>query len=78
MINYCNFEIIASPIRDVETSFFPLEIISFVLKPSFNTSWTAFSSAFASLSKSREYLKAIAKLKIVAIGFAIPFPAISG
>ena len=26
----------------------------------------------------REYLKAIAKLKIVAIGFARPFPAISG
>ena len=29
-------------------------------------------------NKFSEYLKAIAKLKIVAIGFAIPFPAISG
>ena len=32
----------------------------------------------ASLPKSREYLSAIEKLRIVAIGLAIPFPAISG
>ena len=40
--------------------------------------FTSFSKASDSLSKSSEYLRAIAKLKIVAIGFAIPFPAISG
>ena len=57
MINYCNFEIIASPICDVDISFLPLEIISLVLKPSSKTSWTAFSKAFASLSKLREYFK---------------------
>ena len=28
MINYCNFEIIASPISDVETSFVPFDNIS--------------------------------------------------
>ena len=33
---------------------------------------------YKSFPKSKEYLKAIAKLKIVAIGFAIPFPAMSG
>ena len=57
MNNYCNFEIIASPICDVDNSFFPLEIISFVRKPSSKTSWTAFSKTLASLSKLREYLK---------------------
>ena len=78
MINYCNFEIIASPIVDVETSFVPFDNISFVLNPSSKTFWTAFSKVYASLSKSKVYFNAIAKLKIVAIGFAIPFPAISG
>ena len=52
--------------------------MSLVLRPSFKTDWTAFSKASASLSRSKEYLKAIAKLKIEAIGFAIPLPAISG
>ena len=69
---------IASPICDVVTSFVPFDKMSLVLKPSFNTSCTAFSRASASLSKSNEYLKAIAKLKIVAIGLAILLPAISG
>ena len=78
MINYCNFEIIASPISDVETSFVPFDNISFVLNPSSRTLWTDFSNIFAYLSKSKEYFNAIAKLKIVAIGLAIPFPAISG
>ena len=49
MISYCNFEIIASPILDVDASFIPSDKISFVLKPSFSTSWTAFSRASASL-----------------------------
>ena len=69
---------IASPISDVDTSFAPFDKISFVLKPSFSTIWTAFSNVSASLSSSREYLSAIAKLNIEAIGFAIPLPAISG
>ena len=43
--------------------------MSFVLKPSFNTDCTAFSKASASLSRSKEYLNAIAKLNTVAIGF---------
>ena len=34
---FCKHAIIASPISEVETSFFPLEIISFVLNPSSNT-----------------------------------------
>ena len=74
MLNYCNFEIIASPISDVDTSFMPSERMSFVLKPSFNTACTDFSKASASLSRSKEYLNAIAKLNTVAIGFARPFP----
>ena len=78
MVNYFNFEIIASPISEVDTSFIPLVKISFVLIPSSNTLWTAFSKSSDSLSKFNEYFNAIAKLKIVAIGFAIPFPAISG
>ena len=56
----------------------PSERMSFVLKPSFNTACTDFSKASASLSRSKEYLNAIAKLNTVAIGFARPFPAISG
>ena len=46
-MNYCNFEIIASPIWEVETSFFPSDKMSLVLRPSFNTDWTAFSTASA-------------------------------
>ena len=52
--------------------------MSFVLNPSSSTSCTAFSNASASLSRSKEYLNAIAKLNIVAIGLATPCPAISG
>ena len=48
---------IASPICDVVTSFVPFDKMSLVLKPSFNTSCTAFSRASASLSKSNEYLQ---------------------
>ena len=68
----------ASPIIFVDTSLFPLDIISLVLRPSFRTFWTALSISFASLSKFNEYFKAIEKLKIVAIGLAKPLPAISG
>ena len=50
---------IASPIWEVETSFVPSDKMSLVLSPSFNTDWTAFSSASASLSRSKEYLKAL-------------------
>ena len=38
---HLSFEIIASPICDVDTSFLPLDKISFVLKPSSRTFWTA-------------------------------------
>ena len=41
----------------METSFVPLDKMSFVLNPSFNMSCTAFSSASASLSNSKEYEK---------------------
>ena len=39
---------------------------------------TAFSMAFAGFSKRREYRRSIAALRIVPIGLAIPFPAMSG
>lgn len=39
---------------------------------------TAFSIAFAGFSRRREYRRSIAALRMVPIGFAIPFPAISG
>ena len=59
MISYCNFEIIASPISEVDTSFVPLDEISLVLSPSSKTVCTAFSKTSASLSKSSEYFKAL-------------------
>ena len=62
----------------VETSLVPLDNISLVLNPSSKTFCTALSRLSASLSRFKEYLKAIEKLKIVAIGLAILFPAISG
>jgi len=54
------------------------DIMSFVLRPSSKTCCTAASNKFASASKSKEYLKAIDKLKMLAIGLAIFLPAISG
>ena len=63
---------------EVDTFFLPSSRISAVLKPSFNTSLIADSNNSDSLSKFSDYFKAIAKLNIIAIGLAIPFPAISG
>ena len=52
--------------------------MSAVLNPSFNTSFTTSFNKSDSSSKSKDYFKAMAKLKIIAIGLAMPFPAISG
>ena len=68
----------AFPIASVETSLVPLDKISLVLNPSSKTFCTAFSRLSASFYRFKEYLKAIEKLKIVAIGLAMPLPAISG
>jgi len=46
--------------------------------PSAKTLSTAFSMAAASASSSKEYLSIIAPLRICAIGFATPLPAMSG
>ena len=45
--------------KDIMSEGMPSDIMSFVLKPSFRTSWTAFSKTSASLSRSKEYLKAL-------------------
>lgn len=48
------------------------------LSVSSSTFRTASSTAFACFSRPREYLNSMAALRIVPIGFAMPFPAISG
>ena len=53
-------------------------IKSAVLKPLASTLFTALFIRSDSLSILNEYFKHIAKLRIDAIGFAIPLPAMSG
>ena len=67
------------PISFVEqTSFASYIDRSFVLYPSNKTSFTSHSNHIAASTSNKAYLYIIAADKMVAIGFEIPCPAISG
>ena len=75
---YQIFAAITSPIPEQVTCFMPSDMISPVRYPSVSTFCTAASTASASLSISREKRSIIAAERMVAIGFALSCPAISG
>ena len=75
----CSYDKHGTPITD-EVFYKALESAVVMLGAVGGPKWdnVDFSKISASLSRSKEYFSAIAKLKIEAIGFAIPLPAISG
>jgi hypothetical protein len=72
------FPIINAVISAVERLFSAVLFISAVRAPQDNTAETAFSMHSASGIRPNEYLSIMAADRIVAIGFAIFLPAISG
>ena len=68
----------ASPISSVETCVQPSAMMSAVRVPLLRTFCAACSIAVARSPWFKEYLRPIAKLRSVASGFALPWPAISG
>ena len=68
----------ASPISVVETEDAPSGARSRVRRPAASVSATARSTASASMASPKEWRSIIAAERIVARGFAIPLPAMSG